>query len=61
MTRPGPNIASEKSSESLGICLQVVSLGVITVSRASIENQHLLDLLPICEIVAGSSYNCGQI
>ena len=44
-----------------GICLQVVSQSVITVSRANIKNQHLLDLLLICEIVAWSSYNCGQI
>ena len=45
-----------------GVCLQVVSLGVITVSRANIENQHLLDrLLLICEIVAWTSDNCGQI
>ena len=43
------------------ICLQVVSLGVITVRRANIKNQHLLDLLLICEIVAWSCYNCGQI
>ena len=44
-----------------GICLQVDSLGVITVRRANIKNQHLLDLLLICEIVAWSCYNCGQI
>ena len=35
------------------VCLQVVSRSVITVSRANIENQHLLDrLILICEIVA---------